>query len=284
MKKFTKIKAIFKSLSNFSKKELIEKSEIISWLDKMEVKNFTINDDMIVDVKGDVILSKKELLYIPIKFGIVYGDFLIESNFLKNLIGCPKKVMGVFSCNRNRLISLEGCPDFVGKDFYCCENKLESLNFCPIEVKSSFYCNNNKLKTLKADKAYIVGGYFNCSSNLLETLEGSPNKIMGSFLCSNNKLKTLKHTPEYIQKNLYLEENDITDFLTFPKFVGENCYFPYNEELLNFLDVGITESNKQKAKNTKSLEISFQALSKVLLNNKLKQNLKKNINTKNRKI
>lgn len=51
------------------------KKEIQAWLDEMEIKNYTINDDLIVDVNGDVTLSFKKLKTIPVQFGVLKGNF-----------------------------------------------------------------------------------------------------------------------------------------------------------------------------------------------------------------
>jgi hypothetical protein len=40
-----------------------------------KIKNYTINDDLSIDVDGDVDLSNKSLIKIPIKFRKVSGNF-----------------------------------------------------------------------------------------------------------------------------------------------------------------------------------------------------------------
>jgi hypothetical protein len=82
--------------------------ETKDWLDKMEIKNYTINDDLTVDVDGRVDISNKNLKYIPVKFSIVKGDFNLLNNKLTTLIGTPKEVGGFFLCYSNPLTSLEG--------------------------------------------------------------------------------------------------------------------------------------------------------------------------------
>lgn len=69
-----------------------------------------INDDLTVDVDGDVNLQQLELKKLPLKFG---------------------KVSGNFNCSRNKLESLDGAPHEVGDGFYCSGNKLESLDGVP---------------------------------------------------------------------------------------------------------------------------------------------------------
>jgi len=92
---------------------------ITRWLDEMGVKNYIINDDYTIDVKGSIYLDDKGLDKLPeyIKFGRV-GDW--------------------FYCSKNQLVSLEGCPGSVGGSFYCRNNKKqfsveEVKKFCKIK-------------------------------------------------------------------------------------------------------------------------------------------------------
>ena len=60
----------------------------------MEIKNYVINEDLTVDVNGDVDISSKKIIDIKVKF---------------------KKIIGSFHCSNNELTNLEGCPEVVGK-------------------------------------------------------------------------------------------------------------------------------------------------------------------------
>ena len=77
---------------------LQSKSEIAKWLDKYNIKNYTINDDLTVDVAGHVFLDNKGLATIPIQFGQVGGNFWCNNNKLKSLEGCPNVIRGGFYC------------------------------------------------------------------------------------------------------------------------------------------------------------------------------------------
>ena len=94
------------------------KNGIENWLKKYEIQNYTINNDLTVDVDGDVYLYYKKLKQIPIKFDIIKGYFNCSNNYLTSLDFCPKEVGGNFNCSWNELISLDGCPKSVGGDFY----------------------------------------------------------------------------------------------------------------------------------------------------------------------
>ena len=100
-------------MTNFYK----NKQQITNWLDKYEIKNYTLipdeNYDFVVDVNGHVDLDHKELITIPVKFN---------------------KIKGSFYCNNNQLNSLEFCPKVVGGNFNCSNNQLTSLKYCPKEI------------------------------------------------------------------------------------------------------------------------------------------------------
>lgn len=51
------------------------KEEVKNFLDDLKIKNYTINDDLTVDVKGNVEVSKSKLKFIPVEFGKIEGDF-----------------------------------------------------------------------------------------------------------------------------------------------------------------------------------------------------------------
>jgi hypothetical protein len=78
---------------------------ITKWLDEMNVKDYTINDDFTIDVNGDVDLSDKNLVKFPdyIKFSKVKGGFYCYNNQLVSLEGCPEYVTGAFWCENNKL-------------------------------------------------------------------------------------------------------------------------------------------------------------------------------------
>ena len=143
--------------------DAVKLAKILSFLEKYEIKNATINDDFTVDVDDTVFLWRKGLTEIPIQFG---------------------KVTEGFDISENKLTSLEGCPKYVEGTFYCSDNNLKSLIGCPKEVGGNFYCENNQLITLEVAPEY-VGGYFHCKNNPnLKSLKGLKNvkvKIHSDF-------------------------------------------------------------------------------------------------------
>ena len=143
------------------------KEETKDWLDEVSIGKYTINDDLTVDVDGDVDLNNKKLEKIPVKFKSIGGYFNCGSNQLTSLEGCPKSVGGHFNCNSNKLTSLDGSPESVGGHFYCNSNKLTSLDGSPDSV----------------------GGHFYCRYNQLTNLDGSPESVGGSFYCDHNPIE-----------------------------------------------------------------------------------------------
>jgi len=129
------------------------KEEVSGWLNEMEINNYTINENLKVDVAGDVNLDSRELTEIPVQFG---------------------KVSGNFSCHINELTSLKGSPEFVGGDFGCCLNQLTSLQGCPEFVGGEHfdYAGNNKFKNELPNKMNFEQiKKYNESEKLAEKLE-----------------------------------------------------------------------------------------------------------------
>lgn len=122
---------------------------------KYYITNYTINDDLSIDVDGNVDIgytptkkSINRLDEIPIKFNKVSGYFNCSNNRLTSLENCPKYVGKKFKCDENNLTSLEHSPEFIGGDFDCYWNPLQSLDGLKIPYKN-FYCINKKLLVRK---------------------------------------------------------------------------------------------------------------------------------------
>ena len=182
--KYLKSYKIFESRDNQFKTY----EETKNWLDDMDIDNYTINDDLTIDVDGDVDLNNKKLEKIPVKFKSVRGYFYCNSNQLTSLKGCPESVGGYFNCGINQLTNLEGCPESVGGDFYCYNNSLTSLKGSPESVGRDFNCGSNQLTSLKGCPK-SVGGHFYCRYNQLTNLEGCPESVGGSFYCDHNPIE-----------------------------------------------------------------------------------------------
>jgi hypothetical protein len=224
------------------------KEEVKEILDYFNIKKYKINEDLTVDVNGDVNFYDKSLSIIPVKFGIVSGRFNISKNKLTSLENCPKEVGEDFICVNNKLISLEGCPEKVGNIFYCSNNPLTSLKNSLKEC-SEFICTNNQLTSLEGAPEKISGsfnfsynqltslegspeevtGYFDCSNNQLTSLEGSPEEVTGYFDCSNNQLISLEGSPKKVGGSFECFKNQLTSLEGAPEKVGGNFICTKNQ-------------------------------------------------------
>ena len=117
----------------YNYKQFINESrqDIDSICQKYNIKNYIINEDGSIDVDGDVDLSNRKLIELPLKFRNVNGNFYCSGNKLTSLEGAPSSVGGDFNCSSNELTSLEGGPSSVGGDFICHNNQLITLEGFP---------------------------------------------------------------------------------------------------------------------------------------------------------
>ena len=97
------------------------REEVIQVCEKYNIKNYTINDDLSIDVDGDVFLDRVglqslslRLEYLPLRFNYVSGSFYCYENDLVSLEGCPHTVGGNFDCYNNKLKDLEYFPEVNG--------------------------------------------------------------------------------------------------------------------------------------------------------------------------
>jgi hypothetical protein len=152
-------------------------------LEYFKIKNYTINEDGTVDVNGDVDLSDKGLIEIPIKFGEVKGNFDVSHNKLLSLKNCPSEVGGEFKCSYNRQLSSLKWGPKRAKDYFCNRCDLNSLDGAPTEYVRLFILkNNSNITSLKKSPEKV--GIIDCSGCNLTSLEGAP-KSANSFYCSN---------------------------------------------------------------------------------------------------
>ena len=237
----------------------MNKAEIEVWLRKYNTFNhkceYTINNDMTIDVKGDVeLMCLNGNIPEGIKFNKIKGDFLCIDCSLTSLIGCPEEVSNSFNCSWNKLTSLEGAPKKVGIHFGCSDNELTTLENSPEVVGSNFYCYNNKLTSLKGCTKEIGGG-FSCFENKLTTLEGGPKKVGTTYNCENNSLTSLIGIAEVVGKIIKCSHNPLTTlkYLPFTKSVYIN----------EFSDDEI-QVEQEIMKNAKTYEEGLQAYQEYL--------------------
>lgn len=159
--------------------------------------NYTINDDLSVDVDGNVDLSGKYLQQIPIKFNKVKGSFNCSACGLTSLINCPTEIHGDFDCSDNFLENLDGAP--VLREFHN-----EDLHMTQYPV---FNCSNNKIKTLKSFKLDVVT-HFNCSYNPnIKDLSFSQESKIFSINFKGTSVFRLTDTLESIDFKVLIKES-----------------------------------------------------------------------------
>jgi len=107
--------------------ESYSESDIDSICRKYGLWKWTVNSDGSVDVNRDVYLASRVLDRLPIKFGIIKGDFICRHNCLVDIKGAPSEVYGDFDCSFNQLITLEGSPRKVRGRFKCNNNPIYDI-------------------------------------------------------------------------------------------------------------------------------------------------------------
>lgn len=108
------------------------------------LKNLIINDDLSIDVEGDVDMENQMLNFLPLLFNKVSGSFNISGNNLNSLIGCPVIVGGDFWAYNNQLNTLEGGPEIVGGEYDVSNNYLNNLDHLAKEIGSHLNIRYNK--------------------------------------------------------------------------------------------------------------------------------------------
>lgn len=111
-------------------------------------------DDYVVAADGSVEtytdVSSKKLMpngRLPLKFGVVDGNFSVAGAGLQTLLHSPTRVIGTFDCSGNKLTSLAHSPKSV-ISFQCSNNQLTTLSGCP-KVSDELWCDNNLLTSLE---------------------------------------------------------------------------------------------------------------------------------------
>lgn len=117
----------------------MNENNIIKFLSSNLIKNYTINNDLSVDVSGDVFISELKLKEIPINFNKVSGSFDCSYNFLTTLKGCPESVGGDFNCHRNDINEIDYYPNTIGGDVNLLLNKIKEFNYPFNKVNGTIY-------------------------------------------------------------------------------------------------------------------------------------------------
>ena len=174
--------------------------EVLSILD-IDESRYTINPDLTVDIEGNVDISNRNLVCIPVDFRNVSGHFMCSNNKLRSLEGAPISVNG-FDCSHNDLSSLDYAPKKVRGPFLCTGNKaITNLNGCPDSVGGPFQCNDCSIKSLEGSPKNI-GSFFDCSDNNITSFIGAPEKVVEEFVCEYNTPPLTDEQKNWIMENV----------------------------------------------------------------------------------
>ena len=168
------------------------KQEIKEILNKYRIKNYTINNDLSVDVDLFVNLSTQKFKELPINFRKIKGNFICSCcPNLISLEGTPKEIGGIFDCTECiNLISLKGAPYKVeGNYFACCYcRKLSSLQYAPLKCEipnfKEYILNGTNINTTEADKYLlrrILLGDFKYVDEIIDKNKIKPLLVMKDF-------------------------------------------------------------------------------------------------------
>lgn len=142
------------------------------------IDNYTINDDLSIDINENVDLNNEE----PIT------KYMKDGTINLNIIN------GNFSCMLDGDLKNASMPRIVNGDFDISFSNFETLERCPGQVKGDYNCSFNNLTTLKGCVKEINGDFY-CTMNSLTSLEYGPNIVSGNVDLTHNELTTLKHAP-----------------------------------------------------------------------------------------
>ena len=231
--------------------------EIIDFCKDNGISNYTILDDLSIDVIGSVFLSGIEWDKLPLKFNKVTGGFYCYNSSLLTLEGCPEIVTDKFDCSGMGITSLKGGPNYVGSSYNASNCELTTLEGSPEHVGKDFDCTDNNLNTLKGSPEYI-GRHFICSWNKLTSLKGGPKIIKASYYCDNNKIYNLDGFETELDGYLIVNNNPIScifdiaksDFIeafkVFRVVKGNELNMNRLMYLLNIFDTHINQKNMLK--------------------------------------
>lgn len=180
----------------------------------------------LVDINGNIkVINMMDLDSgvgkIPVKLGVVSGNFNGRYSGLTSYDGCPYEVGGDFISTNCNAGSLKGVPKRVGGRFIVSGQRLVSLNHMPKEIGGDVDVSNRLLRSLVGCTPHIKGN-FECTLNSLQSLEGAPLTIDGVFSFEGMKSATEEYGERphlVINWNL---EGWIAGFKMYPKLFTKN--------------------------------------------------------------
>ena len=209
-----------------------QSAKIVTWLEERGILNYTINDDLTIDIEGSVTFSEKMKSFPSfIRFNNVSGSFSCRGCGLTTLKGSPRVVEKLYDCSLNRLTSMKGGPEKVGS-LVCIKNNLSSFEYFPI-IKHGLNIRGNKFLSLKGIQKNL--DVFYCNHNLLTSLEGAP-EVKDRFDCSDNLLLSLEYEHKITAKNFDCSHNLLKSLKGL--CIKEIRYFDCSDNYLTSLKYG----------------------------------------------
>jgi len=131
---------------------------IKGWLEKYDITDYRINDDMTIDVDMDVNLDYKLNDNLPeyIQFNKVRNWFAIRGCHLTSLRGCPFECSSLF-CNNNELTSLQYSPIKIINFFNFSNNKITNFKYLKCGKNTSLNITVNPISELEIEKNKLAG-------------------------------------------------------------------------------------------------------------------------------
>jgi hypothetical protein len=195
------------------------------WLKQANITNYTINDDLSIDVSSDIIIQRSQMsgfTNLPVKFRTVYGSFHMENLPLTTLKGCPDEVDGVFNISRSKITNLEGSPKLVRSKFVIDNTRtlVSTKGMTPTIHGSVDLSYNSALTSLEGfattcDSVSLTG----CR---LTSLKGLPNRINGALIVTDcARLTSLEGAPRVVEEFMHLSGcKDLKSLQHLPDFAN----------------------------------------------------------------
>lgn len=186
--------------------------QIHQWLDEMSVYDYFVSDELIVNVKNDVNLTRAELTHLPVQFGWVEGEFNISHNQLTILKGSPSEVGGIFDCSYNQLSSLEFSPKDVQNSYRANHNQITSFKGITSVIYDDLLISHNALTSFK-EMPQCIHGDFYVSDNNIYSFDGLSPYIV-SLICHNNPINSFQTLYDLVMDGLELDRFCCNDYLS----------------------------------------------------------------------
>jgi hypothetical protein len=247
------------------------REETVAWLEKMKIKNYEIDDNLVVNVQGSVNLDKKGLEYLPVQFGHVGDYFSCRGNKLLSLKGCPHTVEDSMDCAYNKLVTLEYFPKEIGSSCLINNNHLLTLEYCTENIYGRFLCHDNELTSLLHGPKTVSERY-HCFKNKLVNMSGVAKVIGANLACSNNPLKTLEGVEE-IGSDLSCQSTELDlNNIDWSKIKVKRFIILSNRADLDYMNAYVNQSDHIEMPYNKFVQL----LNLKKLNDKLNTDLDEN--------